>query len=257
MRLRFLGAHQSEAGPHRPMSILVDTTLALDAGGLTGALTLPEQARLQALLLTHRHYDHIRDIPLLGLNILERGAPLFIYGLPDTLEHLRRYLLDGTLYVDFSRRPSPEAPLVRLVPVEPLHPFSLQGYQVRAVPVPHSVPSVGWELTTPEGKVVFYTGDCGPQVSTAWEHTRPDLLVIETTMPDRLLGRATAAGHLTPSTMAQAVEALLRRRDTPLRLVVAHINPGVRDEVIREVHQRLGPLGITFHIGVEGWQTEV
>ncbi|GBD10579.1 Phosphoribosyl 1,2-cyclic phosphate phosphodiesterase [bacterium HR23] len=257
MRLRFLGAHQSEAGPFRPMALLVDDALALDAGGLTGALSLPQQTGLSALLLTHRHYDHIRDIPLLGLNILERGSPLPIYGLADTVEHLRRFLLDGTLYLDFSRRPSPEAPLFRLVPVEPLVPFPLLGYQVRAIPVPHSVPSVGWEVTAPHGKTLFYTGDCGPGVSTAWEHTHPDLLVIEATLPDRLHQRAATAGHLTPTTMAQAAEALRRRRGGPLQVVVAHLNPALREEVAQEVHARLSALGVEGCIAQEGLTVEI
>lgn len=257
MRLRFLGAHQSEAGPFRPMSILVEDALALDAGGLTGALTIQEQSNLQALLLTHRHYDHIRDIPLLGLNILERGHPLSIYGLPDTLEHLRRYLLDGSLYVDFTRRPSPEQPLFRLIPVDPLTPFPLLGYQARAIPVPHSVPALGWELTDTHGKTVFYTGDCGPQVASAWEHTRPDALVIEATMPDRLLQRATSVGHLTPSTLAQALEALLRIQDAPLQVVAAHLNPALREEVAQELHAHLSRLGLNPSIATEGMILEI
>lgn len=257
MRLRFLGAHQSEAGPFRPMSILADNALALDAGGLTGALTIQEQRNLQALLVTHRHYDHIRDIPLLGLNILERGHPLPIYGPLDALEHLRRYLLDGTLYVDFTRRPSPEQPFFHLIPVEPLTPFPLLGYQVRAIPVPHSVPAVGWELRDPSGKTLFYTGDCGPQVTSVWEHIRPDVLLIEATMPDRLVQRATTAGHLTPSTLAQALEALLRKQDTPLQVVVAHVNPALREEVLQELHTSLSRLGLNPSIAIEGMVVEI
>lgn len=257
MRVRFLGAHQSEAGPFRPMSLLVDDVLALDAGGLTGGLTIPQQTHLQALLLTHRHYDHIRDVPLLGLNILERGYPLPIYGLPDTLEHLYRYLLDGTLYLDFRRRPSPERPLFTLIPVEPLRPFSLLDYQMRAVPVPHSVPAIGWEITTPQGKTFFYTGDCGPAVANSWEHTHPHLLVMEATMPNRLLQRATAAGHLTPSTLAGALEALLRKADGPLQVIAAHLNPAWREEVAQELLSLPSQQALQLHIAIEGLTVEL
>jgi ribonuclease BN (tRNA processing enzyme) len=252
MRLRFLGAHQTEAGPFRPMALLLEEAIALDAGGLTGALPLSQQNRLEAVLLTHRHYDHVRDIPLLGLNILERGHPLPIYAISDTLEHLQRSLLDGTLYLDFRRHP-----IFRLVPVEPLVPFFLRDHRVRAIPVPHSVPSVGWEVTTPGGATLFYTGDCGPQVSDVWGQTRPDVLVIEATLPDRLGERAAQALHLTPATLAQAVAALLRRRDAPLRVVVAHLNPAHREEVAQEAHAHLSRLGLTPTIALEGLVLEI
>ena len=44
------------------MSILVDGKLAIDAGGLTTALTLEEQERIDAMIITHRHFDHIKDL---------------------------------------------------------------------------------------------------------------------------------------------------------------------------------------------------
>jgi ribonuclease BN (tRNA processing enzyme) len=38
----------------------VDDVLALDAGGLTSSLALSEQLGLKAVLITHRHYDHVK-----------------------------------------------------------------------------------------------------------------------------------------------------------------------------------------------------
>ena len=63
MNIRILGAHNVESRTTRCISLLIDNTVAIDAGGLTSGLSISAQQRLKALLLTHQHYDHIRDIP--------------------------------------------------------------------------------------------------------------------------------------------------------------------------------------------------
>ena len=62
MNIRFLGAHNSESKDVRPACLLIDNILAIDAGGLTSSLTFSEQLAIEALLVTHHHYDHIKDI---------------------------------------------------------------------------------------------------------------------------------------------------------------------------------------------------
>ena len=68
MKIRILGAHNIESKDTGCSSLLIDGVLALDAGALTSRLSLKAQQRLEALLLTHRHFDHVKDIPTLGMN---------------------------------------------------------------------------------------------------------------------------------------------------------------------------------------------
>ena len=72
MRIRVLGAHNCETRSTRLVTLLIDDILALDAGGLTSTLTVKAQKKLKGILLTHPHYDHIRDIPALGAFECER-----------------------------------------------------------------------------------------------------------------------------------------------------------------------------------------
>ena len=69
MELRVLGAHNMESLSTRMEGHLIDGVLALDAGGLTRALTFEEQRGIRAVILSHRHFDHVRDILPLGLFI--------------------------------------------------------------------------------------------------------------------------------------------------------------------------------------------
>ena len=67
MHLRFLGCHHTETAKTRLSSILIDGDVVLDAGAITSTLSAEEQNRIKAVLITHCHYDHIRDLPTLAL----------------------------------------------------------------------------------------------------------------------------------------------------------------------------------------------
>ncbi len=49
MEVRILGAHSTEAKGLRMVSLLIDSVLALDAGGLTSSLSLSEQQKVRAV----------------------------------------------------------------------------------------------------------------------------------------------------------------------------------------------------------------
>ncbi len=75
MNIGLLGAHNCESQNTKLLSLLIDDILVVDAGGLTSSLSFAGQQKLKAVLLTHQHYDHIRDVPPLAMNfyLLSRG----------------------------------------------------------------------------------------------------------------------------------------------------------------------------------------
>jgi len=133
MELEILGAHNCESENARLTCLLVDRVLAIDAGGLTSALSIEEQHHLKAVLITHHHFDHIRDLATLGMNFYVSG-PLSVYGLDSTLQTVSNHILNGVLYPDFTCRPSPDKPAFRFHPVAPasqgLHGRGLFSYAI-------------------------------------------------------------------------------------------------------------------------------
>ena len=67
MKVRVLGAHHLEIQPMRHPCFLLDGSVAIDAGSLMTSTSSKDQKNIQAILLTHRHLDHVRDLPTLGL----------------------------------------------------------------------------------------------------------------------------------------------------------------------------------------------
>ncbi|MBL7208660.1 MAG: MBL fold metallo-hydrolase, partial [Dehalococcoidia bacterium] len=148
MEIQILGAHSIEAKGLRLASFLVDGTLALDAGGLTSSLSLAEQQKVRAILLTHHHFDHTRDLVTFAASGAASSTPVDVYALSESLDIVRSCLLDGRMYVDFSTWPSEEKPFLRLTAVEPLQTLIVEGYEVSPVTVRHSVPAVGYQVTS-------------------------------------------------------------------------------------------------------------
>jgi len=184
MNVRFLGAHNIESQDTGCICLLIDDILAIDAGALTGNLSIQAQRSLKAVLLTHRHFDHIKDIPVLAMNFYHSGTSINVYSTREVHEALSSHLLNGRVYSTFMEKPEGN-PTVIFTTIEPYHSIEISGYSVLPVPVNHSVTTMGYEITSPEGRVLFYTADTGPGLEECWQHISPHVLVTEVTLPDR------------------------------------------------------------------------
>ena len=103
MIIRLTGAHNAESAATRLAGIVIDGRVALDAGSLTRSLILEELQDLRHVFLTHRHYDHIRDLPALAYATPLAGT-LHVYGLTDTLDALSAHLMNNVIYSAYQER---------------------------------------------------------------------------------------------------------------------------------------------------------
>ena len=253
MKVRFLGAHNCESQETRLVSLLVDDVLALDAGGLTSGLSFSAQLKLKAVLLTHEHYDHIRDIPTLAINLYLRRASINIYSLSPVADVLKTYLLNDKLYPNFLERPV-SAPTLRFTALEPLKPVPIEGYSVMAVPVKHSPFSVGYQITSPDGQVLFFTGDAGPGLAEYWPHVSPQLLITEVTGPRRLDDPMRGSGHLTPNLLKAELIAFRGLKGYLPRVATVHMSPHLEAEIATELAAVAEELHATITVAHEGME---
>jgi len=252
MEVKILGAHNIETRDTRLPCVLVDNIIAMDAGGLASSLTLTEQERIRAILLSHRHYDHVRDIPILCLATFDTYTPLHVYGLEDTLGALHSYLLDGTIYPDFTMRPSKAHPKLLLTPVESQEEFALFGYRVRPMAVPHKTPAVGYHLTSPSGSAIFYSGDTSGPLTETWQSLSMNLIIIEVTYPDQMLEAARENGHLTPLMLRNELLSLRTSQGFIPPIVVVHMHPSFENDIRAQLQIVSTDLGISITPAFEG-----
>ncbi len=256
MHLRVLGAHNMESKDTRMECHLIDGVLALDAGSLARALSFEEQRGVRAVLLSHRHFDHLRDLLPLGITLWNTGLTVDVYGIKDTIEHVTDRLMDGKLYPDFLNLPSLANPVFRLHAVELLREFSVLDYIVMAVPVPHAVPAVGFQISN-SGSRLFYTGDAGQGLADAWEHVDPEVLLTEVTFGNDDEERALLVGHLTPRFLEEALTAFRDRRGYLPKVIVTHLNPPWEAEIRRELQPIASKLGVEIIVSWADMEAEV
>ena len=74
MELRVIGCHGGETPRHRTSAFVVDDRIAIDAGSLTSGMELKAQCALEAVLVSHAHLDHIRDLATIADNRCQNGV---------------------------------------------------------------------------------------------------------------------------------------------------------------------------------------
>jgi len=256
MNVRFLGAHNCDSRTTAFPTILIDGILALDAGGLTSGLSLEEQFKLKAVLLSHQHYDHIRDIPALGMSLYLNETSIDVYGTQTVYDVLSAHLLGDELYVNFLDSPS-HAPTIRFHIIEPGRAENIAGYTVLPVAVNHSVPTTGYQVTSAEGKSLLYTSDTGPGLAECWQQVSPQVLIIETTGSNRYEDFARKTGHLTPKLLLEEMTAFRELKGYLPQVYTVHMCPQLEEEIKPEMAAASAALGHPIILAHEGLEIEL
>jgi cAMP phosphodiesterase len=235
MKLRILGCSGGEMLSHRTTCFLVDGKLAIDAGALTASLPLEELLAVDDIILTHSHFDHVKDVPLLSdLLVGRRRKPVRVHASRACARTLRKSIFNDELWPDFTRIPDEDRPVMEIRPFDKQRAFRVGKYAVRPVPVKHPVESVGFVIS--DGKdAIAVSGDTGPTVKF-WEKVNAEkrirALLVELSFPNALQRLADVSGHLTPQTLRGEL-AKLERNGFPVLLY--HLKPAHEAELRREL----------------------
>ena len=209
MRLHLLGIN----GPY-PASNGATSGYLLEAGGkllqfdfgsgvlarLT-ALCAPES--LDALFISHWHFDHTSDLLPLINRLQALGRTLPVYAAEDDSSALRA-LVAASPFLDV--RGISEGDVI-----------DLSGVTVRVGPARHPVPGVGFRVEA-EGKVLAYTGDTNTHPGLIDFYRGSDLLLADGLFP--VDAWAENKPHLSARLAAE-----LARDAGASRLILTHLNP--------------------------------
>jgi ribonuclease BN (tRNA processing enzyme) len=244
MRLEVLGGYGGESLDCRMTCLLVNGTIALDAGSLSQTLSIERQAEVRSILLTHSHMDHTSSLPFFIENVYgKRDRAIEIHASEATVYAIRKYLFNNATWPDFTRLPNHLVPVVRFEEFETEKPLTIEGVTFTPVAVDHLVPTHGF-LIEQDGVAILWSSDTGP-TRRLWEiaNRTPNLkaLFLDTSFDNSLQQVADVSLHLTPQTL----EVELRKLERRVPVLLHHLKPPCVARIHEEVRRLRNP-DLTF-----------
>ena len=242
MNLQVLGCSGAIAAGCRTTAFLLGEDVLIDAGTGVGDLPLDALARIDHILVSHSHLDHVLSIGLLADSVMrlrraQNRPPIQVRALPDTLAALRTHIFNSVIWPDFTRLPSAEQPVLELLPLAVGELLLLGDKRIEVLSASHTVPAVGFAVDGGEAGWWVYTGDTGPN-KALWERLKGmhvAHLVIETAFSDEERQLARISRHLCPAALGHELAQL----DGSVDVHITHIKPGEMDAVMAEI-EKLG-----------------
>jgi cAMP phosphodiesterase len=244
MEIRVLGCHGSQFPGFGFTGFLINGRTLMDAGAVTSVLTPEEQFRVDHVLISHAHLDHIRDLASLADNLCYSpiNRPLSVISTPLVIETLKRHIFNGAIWPDFSILPSAERPVLRFEPIRTGEKMRVGHLCVTAIPVHHCVETVAYVIESGHDSsrtAAIFVGDTGPteeiwRVAEKAENVRA--IFVETSLPGEMADVAELTGHLTPAGLACELKKLGPMHP---QIYLYHMKIQYHQEIRREI-DRMG-----------------
>lgn len=236
MKLEILGAYGGESPECRVTCVLINDTIALDAGSLSQALSLERQHEVHNVVLTHSHVDHIASLPFFIENTYgDSDRAIEIHASRATIYAVRRHLFNNTVWPDFTRLPNNLLPKVKFRELAEEVPTVIEGVRFTPFSVTHTVPTFGYLIEQGDA-AILWSSDTGPTVRL-WElanqSTRLDAVLLDTSFDNSMEAIAEASLHLTPRSLGLEIEKL----EGGVPIVLHHLKPPCEERIRREVRE--------------------
>jgi ribonuclease BN (tRNA processing enzyme) len=240
MLIQVLGGYGGESLECRMTCLLINGTIALDAGSLSQALSIERQVGVHSIVLSHSHMDHTNSLPFFIENVFGKTErAIDIHASPATVYAIRKHLFNNDTWPDFTRLPNHLVPVLRFHEKQPEAPFVIDGVRFTPIPVDHLVPTYGF-LIEQNGAAVLWSSDTGP-TQRFWEiaNRTPNLkaVCIETSFDNALQEIADVSFHLTPATL----EVELHKLEKRVPLLLHHLKPTCVEKIKQEVKELRNP----------------
>jgi ribonuclease BN (tRNA processing enzyme) len=234
MKIEILGCSGSVSRGFNTTSILVQGKILIDAGSVMTALEPEDAVRIKAVLLTHPHIDHIKELPfLVDALYANRSRGIRIMGSPKTITAIKAHIFNGLIWPDIAQL-NAEEDFVTLETL-PEGELEIEGLRVRAFPEEHTGGAYGY-VVSDNGAHALFSGDTGYHQGlfdiVGGLGAALKACFIEASYPNRMERLARITRHLTPGLVARGLEGLV---SGTTRVILYHIKPAYLEEVVSEL----------------------
>jgi ribonuclease BN (tRNA processing enzyme) len=236
MKVEILGCDGGPGVGARLSSYLVDDHLLIDAGHVVSALDQERLDRIDCVIITHCHFDHILELPFLPMTRdAEKTGPLLLVGAEAVLDRVRRYIFSPEIWFDLADVSGPFAGMIEYRALATGEVFSQGDLRCELIPVAHEGDTHGAIIDGAEGGLA-YTSDTGPSEGI-WrrlaDYPAVKDVLIDCSYPNGMEELALRANHLTPHLVG--IEASKPAEPDRYRFHAVHIKPQWRQQTVREI----------------------
>jgi len=240
MEIKILGAHGSVFKNMKSTCIQLSENTLIDAGNIIEGLG-KDCVKIDNILLTHAHLDHIIDIAfLIDFTFKNRTKPLNIYGHEETLRALKDHIMNWDIWPEFSSikllKTSDYA--INYIYVKPGRTFSVGDMNIYPYESNHSVRSLSYVIYR-EDRAILFTGDTYKNKKT-WELVNNDsrikAVITDVSFPSYMDDIALVSKHNTPETLKEDIKNL-KRED--IKIYAMHLKPFCYEDVAKEIEEKL------------------
>ncbi len=217
------------------LSIVIDDSVAVDAGCLAMSCTQAQRDGVRDVILTHTHLDHIAGLPLFIDDLFAvLNEPIRIHATPEMINILERDIFNWSIYPRFSELSNDRGKVVEYRPFERGGSFQVKHLAVESVGVNHPVSANGFLIS--DGKsAVGITGDTA-ETEDFWEacNAAPNLkaILVECAFPNEMVDLARVSDHLTPARLALELGKL---KKSDVRVLAINLKPMFRETIVRQI----------------------
>ncbi len=236
MRIQVLGGHGGLARGFSTTSFLINGELLIDAGAVASTLSVDEQSKIDHILISHSHLDHIKDLAFICDNCFGmRATPFQVYTHPTVKTILKTHLFNETIWPDFTILPNESNPTMLINAVEPEKPLKIKDYIITPVKVQHPNDAMGFIIEQGDTTVLFTVDTAATE--RIWELARGiknlKAIFTEVSFPNALKGVAKSSDHHTPMSM----KAELTKMPPNIPVVLTHLKPNYRAVILKELSE--------------------
>jgi len=229
-----LGCYGSDLENKKCISMQITPSTVIDTGALLSSFNISQLLEIRNLIITHSHFDHIKDLPTFSDFMLSFGNHSFnLYTTKTIMKELKQHILNDLIWPDFTKLPNSKTPTINFKPIEFDKPFVIDNTEFTPIEMNHLVESIGF-IIKKEGKVFAYSGDtgiCDNFIDHIKQEPKIKTLCWETSFPNRLKKLAELSKHLSPSML----EGELAKLNKKYEVHIFHLKPNLEEEIISDI----------------------
>ncbi len=241
MRIQLLPSTIDENGKasarQHLLSIVVDDTVAIDAGSLAFSCSDKQRSQIRDIILTHTHLDHIAGLPLYIDDLFATlNGPIRIHATREMIDILERDIFNWSIYPRFSELSNDNGPVIEYRELARGGTFDVAHLSIASIAVNHQVAANGYIVSDGSASVGI-TGDTA-ETDDIWKacNDTADLkaVLVECAFPDELGELATVSHHLTPRRLESELKKFTKA-DCPVYVI--NMKPMYREKVVEQLNK--------------------